>query len=54
MHECMSDYAGGTSGIAWTSSTKGVEVGTSGTGGGEGCGGGGVGVGVGVENGWKL
>ena len=45
MHECMSDYAGGTSGIAGTSSAKGVEVGTSsGTGGGEGCDGGGVGA----------
>ena len=40
MHECMSDYAGGTVG---TFSTKRVEVGTSsGTGGGEGCDGGGV------------
>ena len=44
MHECMSDYAGGTLGAAGTSSVKGVEVGTSGTGRGEGCGGGGLGA----------
>ena len=42
MHECMSDYASGTSG---TSLAKGVEVGTSsGTRGGEGCDGGGMGA----------
>ena len=28
MHECMSDYAGGTSGTAEASSTKGAEMGT--------------------------
>ena len=44
MHECMSDYAGGTSETVETSSVKGVEVGG---GGGEDCGG----EGVGEENG---
>ena len=45
MHECMSDYIGGTSETTEASSAKGVEVGTSsGTGGGEGCDGGGVGA----------
>ena len=45
MHECMSDYAGGTSGTTEASLAKKVEVGTSsGTGGGECCDGGGVGA----------
>ena len=45
MHECMSDYAGGTSGTTKTSSVKGAKLGTfSGIGGGECCDGGGVGA----------
>ena len=45
MHECMSDYARGTSGTAEASSVKRVEMGTSsGIGGGECCDGGGVGA----------
>ena len=41
MHECMSDYVGGTLGTSGTSSTKGVEMGAED---GEGCGGRGVGL----------
>ena len=38
MHECMSDYAGGTSGTAEASSVKRAKLGTSsGIGGGECC-----------------